>query len=62
MKLAKRGDGMWIDMAVAAVLAHHARGHAIEDGALNVRPPVAPPVSIPSGDRVMTSRLATQGF
>lgn len=34
MKLAKRGDGMWIDMAVAGVLAHEARGHAVEDGAL----------------------------
>jgi hypothetical protein len=34
MKMAKRGDGMLIDLAVAAVLAHHARGQAIEDGAL----------------------------
>ena len=35
LKLAKRGDGQLIDGAVAAVLAHHARGQAIEDGALN---------------------------
>lgn len=38
LKMAKRGDGMLIDLAVAAVLAHQARGQAIEDGAL-----VAPP-------------------
>lgn len=31
LKLAKRGDGLWIDAAVAAILAHHARGQAIED-------------------------------
>lgn len=34
LKLAKRGDGLSIDAAVAAILAHHARGQAIEDGAL----------------------------
>jgi hypothetical protein len=34
LKLAKRGDGMLIDGSVAAVLAHAARGQAIEDGAL----------------------------
>lgn len=34
LKLAKRGDGMLIDAAVAAVLAHQARGQAIEDGLL----------------------------
>jgi hypothetical protein len=34
LKMAKRGDGMLIDLAVAAVLAHHARGQSIEDGAL----------------------------
>lgn len=33
LKLAKRGDGLWIDAAVAAILAHHARGQAIEDNA-----------------------------
>lgn len=38
LKMAKRGDGMLIDLAVAAVLAHHARGQAIEDGALNPQP------------------------
>lgn len=38
MKMAKRGDGMLIDLAVAAVLAHHARGQAVEDGALNPPP------------------------
>jgi hypothetical protein len=32
LKLAKRGDGMLIDLAVAAVLAYAARGQAIEDG------------------------------
>ncbi len=32
LKMAKRGEAMLIDLAVAAVLAHHARGHAIEDG------------------------------
>lgn len=32
VKLAKRGDGMWIDAAVAAVLAHAAGSHAIEHG------------------------------
>jgi hypothetical protein len=32
LKMAKRGDGMLIDLAVAAVLAHHARGQAVEDG------------------------------
>ncbi|HEY5989788.1 MAG TPA: hypothetical protein VIV12_25905 [Streptosporangiaceae bacterium] len=32
LKMAKRGDGMWIDAAVAAVLAHEARAHAIEHG------------------------------
>lgn len=32
LKLAKRGDGMWIDAAVAAVLAHAAAAHAIEHG------------------------------
>ncbi|HEU4542212.1 MAG TPA: hypothetical protein VFR23_13875 [Jiangellaceae bacterium] len=32
MKMAKRGDGLLIDAAVAAVLAHEARAHAIEHG------------------------------
>jgi hypothetical protein len=32
MKMAKRGDGMLIDSAVAAVLAHEARAFAIENG------------------------------
>lgn len=30
LKMAKRGDGLWIDAAVAAVLAHEAAAHAIE--------------------------------
>jgi hypothetical protein len=30
LKLAKRGDGLWIDAAVAGVLAHEARAYAIE--------------------------------
>lgn len=38
LKMAKRGDGMLIDAAVAAVLAHAARGQAIEDGALTAGP------------------------
>ncbi len=38
LKLAKRGDGLLIDAAVAAVLAYHARGQAIEDGALTAGP------------------------
>ncbi|SRR6266540_13439 len=32
LKMAKRGEGMLIDAAVAAVLAHEARAHAIEHG------------------------------
>lgn len=32
MKMAKRGDGLWIDAAVATVLAHEAGSHAIEQG------------------------------
>lgn len=43
IKLAKRGDGMLIDLAVAAVLAHHARGQAIEDG--HLAGPVEPMVA-----------------
>jgi hypothetical protein len=31
MKLAKRGDGLWIDAAVAGVLAHEARAYAVEN-------------------------------
>jgi hypothetical protein len=30
LKLAKRGDGLWIDAAVAGVLAHEARAFAVE--------------------------------
>jgi len=40
MKMAKRGDGQLIDAAVASVLAHAARGQAIEDGALLPPEPV----------------------
>lgn len=32
LKMAKRGDGLWIDGAVATVLAHEAMAHAIEHG------------------------------
>lgn len=32
LKMAKRGDGLWIDGAVAAVLAYEARAHTIEHG------------------------------
>lgn len=38
LKMAKRGDGMLIDLAVAAVLAHAARGQAIEAGGLMAEP------------------------
>jgi hypothetical protein len=38
LKLAKRGDGLWIDGAVAAVLAGEARGQAIEDGLMTTAP------------------------
>lgn len=38
LKLAKRGDGQLIDAAVAAVLAHAARGRSIEDGLFLVEP------------------------
>lgn len=43
-KMAKRGDGLLIDGAVAAVLAHEARAHAIEHAsapAVVVMPSVA---------------------
>ena len=42
MKMAKRGPGQLIDASVAAVLAHEARAHAIEHGALNVTAPAEP--------------------
>jgi hypothetical protein len=42
MKMAKRGPGYLIDAAVAAVLAHEARAHAVEHGALNVAAPAVP--------------------
>lgn len=42
LKLAKRGDGMLIDAAVAGVLALAAAGQAIEDGALVPVPAVTP--------------------
>ncbi len=44
LKLAKRGDGMLIDAAVAAVLALAAAGQAIEDGALIPEPKITPMV------------------
>ena len=44
LKMAKRGDGQLIDGAVAAVLAHHARGQAIEDGALTAGPVTPTPM------------------
>jgi hypothetical protein len=37
LKMAKRGPGLWIDAAVAAVLAHEARAHAVEHA---MQPPV----------------------
>ena len=42
LKMAKRGPGFLIDGAVAAVLAHEARAHAIEAGAANEKPEVEP--------------------
>ena len=42
MKMAKRGPGYLIDAAVAAVIAHEARAHAVEHGALNVAAPAVP--------------------
>jgi hypothetical protein len=48
-KLAKRGDGLFIDGAVACVLAGAARAQAIEDG-LNV-PFTAPAVARPSAEK-----------
>jgi hypothetical protein len=64
LKMAKRGDGMLIDMAVAAVLAHQARGQAIEDGALNIRKPAPAPVveRTPSSARSETGDLSSIGF
>lgn len=40
LKMAKRGDGMLIDAAVAGVLAHEARAHAIEHGLMPEEAPV----------------------
>lgn len=45
LKMAKRGDGMWIDAAVAAVLAHEAGARAIEEGFDQDTPTVEPWVS-----------------
>jgi hypothetical protein len=42
LKLAKRGDGLLIDGAVAGVLAHTARSHAIEHGQPDKKPPASP--------------------
>jgi hypothetical protein len=39
LKMAKRGDGLLIDAAVAAVLAHEARAHAIEHGLVEQEQP-----------------------
>ncbi|MFG3639095.1 hypothetical protein ACGF3C_02325 [Micromonospora sp. NPDC047762] len=63
LKLAKRGDGMWIDAAVAAVLARTARAHAIEHG-WKKRSPVPPPVNLPAdpGGQWPASDLANTGF
>ncbi|MFI5839443.1 hypothetical protein ACIA8K_06985 [Catenuloplanes sp. NPDC051500] len=61
LKLAKRGDGMWIDGAVGMVLAHTARAHAIEHG-WKRKPPPAVPVNAPADGRSETDQLATAGF
>jgi hypothetical protein len=42
LKMAKRGDGLLIDGAVAGVLAHEARAHAVENGATTYTPPATP--------------------
>jgi hypothetical protein len=42
LKLAKRGTGLWIDAAVAAVLAHEAAAYAIEHGLADVEPEAVP--------------------
>ncbi|MFC6017789.1 hypothetical protein ACFP2T_16430 [Plantactinospora solaniradicis] len=61
LKLAKRGDGMWIDAAVAAVLAHEGRAHAIEHGwAPKVAAPA--PVMTTVAARSETYDLANAGF
>ena len=39
LKMAKRGPGYWIDGGVAAVLAHEARAHAIENGLADLQKP-----------------------
>lgn len=44
LKMAKRGDGQWIDGAVAAVLAHAAAAHAIEHD-LTPKKPLQPLVA-----------------
>ncbi|MEU4779253.1 hypothetical protein [Micromonospora sp. NPDC023633] len=64
LKLAKRGEGMWIDAAVAAVLARTARAHAIEHG-WAPKPPSAPPVVVSAGRSEPgweTDGLASAGF
>jgi len=64
LKMAKRGDGMLIDLAVAAVLAHTARGQAIEDGALNMKPAAPPPVVtlVPNGNAGRGESFLDVGF
>lgn len=42
LKMAKRGDGLWIDAAVAGVLAHEAGSYAIEQGRDRDEDPVEP--------------------
>ncbi|MEV4197026.1 hypothetical protein [Micromonospora globbae] len=66
LKLAKRGDGLLIDLAVAGVLAYHARGQAIEDGGLApAAPPPATPLAVPA-DGVLVGAgdfdIGTVGF
>jgi hypothetical protein len=39
LKLAKRGDGLWIDGSVAGTLAHEAAAHAIEHGLIEDEQP-----------------------
>lgn len=49
MKMAKRGDGLLIDGAVAGVLAHEARAHAIEHGLVPAEQSAPATAAVPTG-------------
>lgn len=46
LKVVKKKSGLLIDRLVAAILARHARAKAIEDGALEQKPPPRPRVAV----------------